>query len=534
MQLLKDYFTRYGRGAMIALAVIVCAGFLVRAWVVVNPLADPGDDALAYRALAEALYVDGTFGYQADSTSGPEFKTPSDWSPGAPLIYAGAYYLTGGVRDGVARGVEALFGTAAILLAFLLTARLLGPPRRGRERASEEAPKSEKLATIANNSDLDPPRGPGAGLRQAAGPLVAAALVAFYPPFIHSTGALMSEPPAIFMLPASVLAFIWADRRMRAGNRTGPSADVAEPRSDDREPRSDDREPRTAPALWSRVWPWLLPGLGFGLTALIRPEYLSVCVAFAAFLLIRAWIKSGFGAALAASALFVLAVLVPIIPWTAHNQHSLGRIVPISTGSGKALFTGTYYPGDGEYQQVKAELYYQQTGNRLDPDSAELEKVDPVPLFDRVASEYKAANELQDLDRDAALGRLGKENLKKYFGDHPVGYVGMTFRKVGRMWSSGVGEAMSSPIGKLVQILLVLAGLAGLILLAWRRRWEAIAVGLPIATVTAVAAVTLAPARRNEILMMLVLPLAAVALDALINRAPGPAEPGENAGPQTP
>ena len=58
MQVLKSYFTRYGRGATIALAVIVCAGFLVRAWVVVNPLADPGDDALAYRALAEALYVD--------------------------------------------------------------------------------------------------------------------------------------------------------------------------------------------------------------------------------------------------------------------------------------------------------------------------------------------------------------------------------------------------------------------------------------------------------------------------------------------
>jgi len=473
MPLLKDYLTRYGRGALIALAVIVCAGFLVRAWVVVNPLAEPGDDALAYRALAEALYVDGTFGYEKGS-SGPEFKTPSDWSPGAPLIYAGAYYLTGGVRDGVARGVEAIFGTAAILLAFLLTARLLGPPRRP-------------------------------GFRQAVPPLVAAGLVAFYPPFIHSTGALMSEPPAIFMLPASVLAFIWADRRMRTEGAS----------------------------LWSRVWPWILPGIGFGLTALIRPEYLSVCAAFALFLLIRAWIKSGFGPALLASALFFLAVLIPIIPWTIHNEHTLGRVVPISTGSGKALFTGTYYPGDGEYQQVKAELYFQQTGNRLDPDSTELEEVDPVPLFDRVAREYKAENDLPDLDRDAALGRLGKENFSKYFGENPVGYVGMSFRKIGRMWSSGVGEAMSSPLGRAIQILLVLAGLAGLVLLAWRRRWEAIAVGLPIATVTAVASLTLAPPRRNEILMTLVLPLAAVALDALVNRESVPAEQPNNASPET-
>jgi hypothetical protein len=104
----------------------------------------------------------------------------------------------------------------------------------------------------------------------------------------------------------------------------------------------------------------------------------------------------------------------------------------------------------------------------------------------------------------------------------------MTFRKVGRMWSSGIGEAMSAPLGRVIQTMLVLAGLAGLALLAWRRRWEAIAVALPIATVTAVAALTLAPPRRNEILMMLVLPLAAVALDALINRAP------KDAGPETP
>ena len=232
--------------------------------------------------------------------------------------------------------------------------------------------------------------------------------------------------------------------------------------------------------------------------------------------------KSGIRPAIGAVLIFTLAALLPIIPWTVHNYQQLDRLVPVSTGSGKALFVGTYLPADGEYQQVKAELLYQQTGQRLDPDSEELEKIDPVPLFDRAAEAYP------DLERDAALGRLGRENFNEYFGDDPVGYVGMTFRKVGRMWSSGIGEAMSSPLGRVIQTMLVLAGIAGLALLAWRRRWEAIAVALPIATVTAVAALTLAPPRRNEILMMLVLPLAAVALDALINRAP------KDAGPETP
>jgi len=462
----KAQFTRYGRGALLALAAIVLAGFLVRAWVVVNPLEDPGDDALAYRALAEALYVDGTFGYE-ESSSGPEFKTPSDWSPGAPLIYAASYYLTGGVRDGVARGVEALLGTAAIVLAFMLTARLLGPT------------------------------GPRAGPRQAAGPLAAAALVAFYPPFIHSTGALMSEPPAIFMLPLSVLLFLWADARSG----------------------------RDVTGLWASTWPWILPGLGFGALALIRPEYLAVCAAFGLLLLIRAWLRIGVARAIGAAAIFGVAVLVPIVPWTIHNYQQLDRVVPISTGSGKALFTGTYYPGDGEYQRVKAELYFQQTGTRLDPESEELEEIDPVPLFDRVAERYKLENDLPELDRDAALGRLGRENFEKYLGENPTGYVGMTLRKVWRMWSSGIGEAMSSPLGRVIQVLLVLAGIAGLVLLAMRRRWEAIAIALPIVTVTAVASLTLAPPRRNEILMALVLPLVGIALDALLNRSAARPEP---------
>ena len=47
MKEFRTQFTRYGRGALVALAVIVCVGFLARAWVVVNPLEEPGDDALA-------------------------------------------------------------------------------------------------------------------------------------------------------------------------------------------------------------------------------------------------------------------------------------------------------------------------------------------------------------------------------------------------------------------------------------------------------------------------------------------------------
>ena len=89
----------------------------------------------------------------------------------------------------------------------------------------------------------------------------------------------------------------------------------------------------------------------------------------------------------------------------------------------------------------------------------------------------------------------------------------MTVRKVGRMWSSGVGEAMSSGLGRAVQILLVALGLAGLALLALRRSWwELVALATPIALVTAIGATSLAAPRRNEVLMTLVFPLAALTL----------------------
>ena len=56
-------------------------GFGLRAYRVVEPLATPGDDAHAYYALSKALYEEGSYG-------GPNFRDASDWSPGAPLLYA--------------------------------------------------------------------------------------------------------------------------------------------------------------------------------------------------------------------------------------------------------------------------------------------------------------------------------------------------------------------------------------------------------------------------------------------------------------
>jgi 4-amino-4-deoxy-L-arabinose transferase-like glycosyltransferase len=413
---------RHGRTTLVLLAIILAVGGALRAERVVNPNADPGDDALAYTALAKSLYEDGSYG-------GPSFSNSSDWSPGAPLLYAGAYYATGGARDGVARLLQALMGVLAIVFVYLLGRRIACRP---------------------------------AGLIAAAG-------VAIYPPFIHSTGAVLSEPPAILTLPAAILAFLWAAERRG-------------------------------------TWEWVVPGLLLGVTALIRPEYVAVGLALAAVALILRWREGGPAVALPATAVLVVAMALPLAPWVVRNAIEIDKAT-LSTGGGKALYVGTSLPADGEYQRVKSALVERFQGRTVEPDSEELDRIDPEPLFDRVAARYP------DLPRDEALGKIGRQQLEDYFTDEPLDYAAMTVRKVWRMWSSGVGEAMESTPGRVIQVLLVLLGLAGLgVLLRTGRGFEAIVLAVPIGVVTAIGAVTLASNRRSEILMTLVFPLAGAVL----------------------
>jgi 4-amino-4-deoxy-L-arabinose transferase-like glycosyltransferase len=427
---------RHGRMTLALLALILAIGFGVRAYRVVEPLSTPGDDAHAYYALAKALYEEGTYG-------GPEFNDASDWSPGAPLLYAASFYATGGPREGTARIVETLLGLATIVVVYLLGRRINCAP---------------------------------AGLLAAFG-------VAVYPPFIHSTGALYSEPPAMLTLPLAILLFL---------NAQGPSAAPGREGGGRRE-----------------IWMYVLCGLFLGLTSMARPEYLVVGVAFLVLAAIRLWQagESRPSPKLAGAVAMAAALVVPIVPWTIHNIVTLDRAVPISTGGGKALYVGTLLPADGEYEQAKAILVKRYLHRDLEPGSEALQKVNPTPLFSRVAARYP------DLPRDQALGKIGKEDFSNYFSEDPRAYAEMTVRKVWRMWSAGVGEAMSGTPGRVIQVLIVALGLGGFVVLGVRRRWwEVTAMATPILLVTLVGAATLAASRRNEVLMTLVFPLAGVTL----------------------
>jgi hypothetical protein len=302
--------------------------------------------------------------------------------------------------------------------------------------------------------------------------IVAALGVAIYPAFVYDAGRLMSEPFAELTLAGFVLAFLWASE--------------------------EGRRPRD----------FLLPGALLGLTALFRPEYLVFAAGFAALAL--AWRGRRYGwrdGAFAAGAL-LLAFCLLVVPWTVRNFVVLDRFVPISTGGGKALFIGTFLPGDGDHYGTKRALYYRShPRSDLPPEEVNLKPMEP--LLDQIAARHPG------LPRDSALAREGRENLEQLISERPLDLVAMMGRKIARMWRSGSGPSMNSIPAGAVHVFGSLFGLLGLALLSWRRRREALVIGLLVVGVTAIGAVLLASTRRNLILMPLAFVLAGSAVSWL-------------------
>jgi 4-amino-4-deoxy-L-arabinose transferase-like glycosyltransferase len=308
--------------------------------------------------------------------------------------------------------------------------------------------------------------------------LAAALLAATYPAFIENNGRLLAEPVALFWLPAAMLAFLWA---------------------------SDG----------GRIWRWLAPGALLGLTTLTRPEYLPFVALFALLALVRVWLgqRRGLAPGIAAAALLVVAFCGVLAPWTARNYLVLDRFVPVTTGGGKALFVATYLPGDGRQQLVKRQLIARYHGKK-DLPYEQVRDTAMEPLLDRVAKKYP------ELGRDAALGRIGRENLVKYASEQPLDYAWMVIRKIQNMWDRGSSAAMSPKFWFAYHKVLVFWALAALLALAYRRRWEALPIGLTILGVTLVGGLLLAVPRRALPLMPFVIALAGVTIAWLAAAVP--------------
>jgi 4-amino-4-deoxy-L-arabinose transferase-like glycosyltransferase len=311
--------------------------------------------------------------------------------------------------------------------------------------------------------------------RRLAGPvagLVGAALAAVYPVPIYYTGKLVGEPIAMLTVAAAILTFL------RAGD---PGR---------------------------RVWAWALPGALFGITAYLRPEYLALAAVFALLALVVVWRRSGAGRGVAAGAVLATAFALVVAPWAIYVSGELGRFVPVSTGGGKALFIGTYLPGDGLHDGVKRDLLRRFRGDE-DVPLERLRQIPMNPLLDRVARQYP------ELPRDSALQRVGRRNLVRYASDRPLAFGGMVASKIGHMWQ-GSGNASRTLAGSAYHYAMLALGLLGLAVLAARRRWEALPIAVLLVGISLMGGLLLAGTRRNVPVMPVVLALAGVGAVAAV------------------
>lgn len=187
-----------------------------------------------------------------------------------------------------------------------------------------------------------------------------------------------------------------------------------------------------------------------------------------------------------------------IAPWTTRNLEDSGRLVPLSTGGGQTLFTGSYLPSAGDPLEVMPEVLNRnpQLSSRLHLENERSGEGPDSVTPERVLA-LLAATRMPEVPTDVALARMGQRNYLNALRDDPIGLAGYLIGKSARVWWRGRTDLTGTPAGRAFHMTLVAAALAGLLLLAFRRRPEfwlilALAIG-----VTLVGAVFVASPRRT-------------------------------------
>lgn len=306
-----------------------------------------------------------------------------------------------------------------------------------------------------------------------AGPvagLIGAAALAIYPALLQYQGLLLTEPLAAFLLSAALVVFLCA------ADRPSP-------------------------------WRWLGSGALLGTLALVRPEYLAVAVLLPLAWLAREALRGRLRRSAALAGISLLGTALILAPWTVHNEVSLHRTVPISTGGGKALFIGTYLEADGDGPKLRELLLSERPALR-----AQLSRGGPVDdpnrfVLERVLSRV-AAERHPGLETDAALGRMGRKNLEDDVTQDPIAFAGLLADKAYETWTDAPRAVMEREPWRALQLGVILLALLGLIALAFRRRFEAVVFGLVLAYMTAVGALLIASPRRELVVLPLLAALA--------------------------
>jgi 4-amino-4-deoxy-L-arabinose transferase-like glycosyltransferase len=305
--------------------------------------------------------------------------------------------------------------------------------------------------------------------------LAGAAIVAFYPTLVVYSEMLLTEPLAGTLVAGGVLAVL------RARDGTG-------------------------------LAPWFGAGVLFGLAAMVRPEYLLVSLVVA-LALMAIEIRGGVGHALRPVSVMLLALVLVVAPWTARNTADHGRFVPLSTGGGQTVFSGSYVPSGGNPTKVMPAVLERnpdllQHLRRQNAASGEgPESITPERVFTLLAAERHPG-----LATDAALARMGRERYLAELRSDPAGLMSYFWRKTLRIWWRAGPGLLKSGAGRAIQWAIVLAAIFGLASLLARRRPEFWVLAAMIVCVTLIGVLLVATPRRALVLVPVVSALAGVGL----------------------
>lgn len=292
-----------------------------------------------------------------------------------------------------------------------------------------------------------------------------AAGVALYPPLAWGPSSLLSEPLGAFLVTCAFTALTLAWRTRR------------------------------------RAW-WATAGALFGAVLLTRTDLLFVPILCALLGLVVLGTTVNWRLGFQSAALLLVFAGIVIAPWTIYATGKSGKFVPVTTGSGSALFVGTYLPGNGSTFDMKFALKDEVVKDHPIYAGRPYTSIPAQVVLDDVAARHP------ELERGAALSKEAKENLKTYALGDPLKFGEMMAFKAMKMWSRYArgGFDKTNPWWTALHVALVLFGLIGILWAIIRRRDPAVAsIGLGILIATGVHMLAVAHGRYNLPLMPIVI-----------------------------
>ena len=142
---------------------------------------------------------------------------------------------------------------------------------------------------------------------------------------------------------------------------------------------------------------FILSGFILGLSTLCK----GTTMLFPFFLFGIFILESGLRKKIVPLLFFIACFGLAILPWTIRNYIQFDMVLPIATGGGETLWTGSYIPFDGEYR-------YEQTREKIE----------------------ELTTGISMIERDSKLMAEAKKNIK----ENPAGFAKLFVKKIYRFW----------------------------------------------------------------------------------------------------